>query len=65
MRIPMSRHLGIFTVEPTAEGHTVLTWRQYWRKGFMGRVAAPHMKRKYMVPALEGLVARWGGERIK
>ncbi len=62
--VPMSDHLGMFVVEPYGEAGSLLTWRQYWKKGFMGQFAAPYMRGKYMEPAIDSLIERFGGERV-
>lgn len=61
---PVRDHLGVFTAEETSDGGTLLTWRQYWRKGITGQVAAPYMRRRFMEPAINNLIALFGGERV-
>lgn len=61
---PVKDHLGIFTAEALANGDTLLTWRQFWKKGIMGQVAAPYMRRRFMEPAIDNLISEFGGERV-
>lgn len=63
--MPMENHVGVFTVEPLGPNESLLSWRQYWDKGLMGLVAAPMMKSKYMDPAVQALIARFGGELVE
>ncbi|WP_299138402.1 SRPBCC family protein [uncultured Tateyamaria sp.] len=59
--VPISDHLGVFTVEPVQGGKSLLVWRQYWRKGLMGQVGVPRLVNRYMKPGLQNLVDRYGG----
>lgn len=59
--VPISDHLGVFTVEPVQGGKSLLVWRQYWRKELMGQIGVPRLVNRYMKPGLQNLVDRYGG----
>jgi hypothetical protein len=62
MKMPLEDHLGSFDSEPV-EGGCRVTWRQHFRpRWFMpGAMLRWQMREKMMRPAVEKLLAKYGG----
>lgn len=62
MKMPLADHLGVFEVEPHERG-AVVTWRQHFRARWYVPAALLRwqMRDKMMRPAVENLLARFGG----
>lgn len=65
MKMPLEDHLGTFDLEPTKDG-TLVTWRQYFSpKWFVpGAMLRWQMRDRLMKPAVDGLLARYGGSWV-
>lgn len=65
MKMPLRDHLGTFDVAAD-RGGSVITWRQHFRALWFVPAAMLRwqMRDKMMRPALDGLIAKYGGEWI-